>query len=85
MDRIRYLVLLTTMKSTITICFEDVEQAEVFADKLEDECKAIRFALDNKMFDDAYTEKAMLRELQSNEEQLDELWPLILSMKYPLL
>lgn len=67
------------------IHFDSVEQAEAHANELEAENKAIQWAIDNKAFDDAYTEKTMKRQLDKNNEALDELWPLINSLKFPLL
>jgi len=69
----------------ITLHFESVEEAEEYADELELECKALKYALEQKMFDDTYTHRIMAKELESNLEKLDELYPLINQLKYPLL
>lgn len=69
----------------ITLHFESVEQAEEYADELELECKALKYALEQQMFDDAYTHRIMAKELEDNLEKLDELYPLINQLKYPLL
>jgi hypothetical protein len=67
------------------IHFDSVEQAEAHAEQLEADNKAIQWAIDNKAFDDVYTEKIMKQQLKSNNADLDELWPLINSLKLPLL
>lgn len=69
----------------ITLHFESVEQAEEYANELELECKALKYALEQKMFDDVYTHRIMAKELEDNLEKLDELYPLINQLKYPLL
>jgi len=69
----------------ITLHFESVEQAEEYANELELECKALKYALEQKMFDDAYTHRIMAKQLEDNLEKLDELYPLINQLKYPLL
>ena len=69
----------------ITLHFDSVEQAEDYANELEIECRALRHALDGKFFDDVYTERIMRKELESNEEKLDELYPLINQLRFPLL
>lgn len=67
------------------IHFDSVEQAEAHAEELEADNKAIQWAIDNKAFDDVYTEKIMQQQLNRNNDALDELWPLINSLKFPLL
>jgi len=69
----------------ISLHFDSVEQAEDYANELEIECRALRHALDGKFFDDAYTERIMRKELESNEEKLEELYPLIFQLQFPLL
>ena len=67
------------------IHFETVEAAEAYAEELESDCKAIKWALDNRAFDDAYTERIMAKELAAKQEALDELWPLVLASRFPTL
>jgi hypothetical protein len=69
----------------ITLHFNSVEEAEDYANELEIECRALKYALDGKFFEDAYTERVMRKELADNEEKLDELYPLINSLRFPLL
>jgi hypothetical protein len=69
----------------ITLHFNSVEEAEDYANELEAECRALKYALDGKFFEDAYTERVMRKELADNEEKLDELYPLINSLRFPLL
>lgn len=68
-----------------TLHFDSVEEAEDYANELEIECRALRYALDGKFFEDAYTERIMRRELQSSEDKLDELYSLINQLRFPLL
>jgi hypothetical protein len=69
----------------MTLHFNSVEEAEDYANELESECRALKYALDGKFFEDAYTERVMRKELADNEEKLDELYPLINSLRFPLL
>jgi uncharacterized protein YpiB (UPF0302 family) len=69
----------------ITLHFNSVEEAEDYANELESECRALKYALEGKFFEDAYTERVMRKELADNEEKLDELYPLINSLRFPLL
>jgi hypothetical protein len=69
----------------ITLHFNSVEEAEDYANELEIECRALKYALEGKFFEDAYTERVMCKELADNEEKLDELYPLINSLRFPLL
>lgn len=74
-----------TVTNMITLHFDSVEQAEDYANELEIECRALRHTLEGKFFDDAFTERIMRKELESNEEKLDELYPLINQLRFPLL
>jgi hypothetical protein len=69
----------------IRIHFDSVEQAEDYANELEIECRAIKHALEGGFFEDAYTERVMRQELADSEEKLDELYPLINQVRFPLL
>lgn len=69
----------------MTLFFDCVEDAQAYAEELESDCKAIKWALDQHAFDDAYTERIMRQDYDSKQEQLDELWPLINSLRFPLL
>lgn len=69
----------------MTINFDSIEDAKRYAEELESDCKAIKWALDQRAFDDAYTERIMRKEYKDKQEQLDELWPLIFSLEFPLL
>ena len=69
----------------MTIHFDCVEDAERYAEELESDCKAIQWALDNHAFDDAYTERIMRKDYDAKQAELDELWPLVLRLKFPLL
>lgn len=65
--------------------FETVDQAEDYANELEIECKGLKYTLENGFFEDVYTEKIMRKELASAEARLDELYPLINELRFPLL
>jgi uncharacterized protein YpiB (UPF0302 family) len=69
----------------ITLHFESVEQAEDYANELELECKALKHALEQEMFDDYFTHRMMAEELRESLEKLDELYTLINQLKYPSL
>jgi hypothetical protein len=67
------------------IHFDTIEQAENYANELEIECRGLKFTLENGFFEDAYTERIMRKELASSEEKLDEIYQLILQLRFPLL
>jgi viroplasmin and RNaseH domain-containing protein len=67
------------------IHFDSVEQAKAYAEELESEKRSVTSMLEEKWFDDAYTERAMIAHIKDIDEQLDELWPLILGVEFPLL
>ena len=67
------------------IHFDSVEQAKAYAEELESEKRSVTRMLEEKWFDDAYTERAMIAHISDIDSQLDELWPLILGVEFPLL
>lgn len=74
-----------TNSNTIVVSFASVEEAEDYANELEIECRALKHTLENGFFEDAYTERIMRAELESTEARLDELYPLINELRFPLL
>jgi hypothetical protein len=69
----------------IHVTFDNLESAEKALEEMEQEMLAIENALEKKMFDDAYTENAMIRELSRLEEDAAELALLIFHVKFDAL
>lgn len=74
-----------TNSNTIVVAFASVEEAEDYANELEIELRGLKYTLENGFFEDAYTERIMRAQLESTEAQLDELYPLINELRFPLL
>lgn len=61
--------------------FSSLEDAIKALDELDGDIKALKYALNERMFDDAYTENAMIKELSRLEDDADELACLILQIQ----
>jgi len=69
----------------IHVTFDNLENAEKALQELDEEILAISNAIEKKMFDDAYTENAMLREVARLQDDAEELALLISVVKFPAL
>ena len=61
--------------------FSSVDEAQEALNELDGDIRALKHAISEKMFDDAYTENAMIKELSRLEDDADELACLILQVK----